>query len=210
MTNANYQTACDVFDGWRDDVLAGSPPVLFPIGSGDLRRIEIGPGLVTLIGGAPASGKSAFAMQAVTDALRLTPTLRALVCSIEMPPKVLLDRQLARLSGIDLTTIRHRRFDASHADRLDQAMHTLEALGERLAFTKPPFDLENVAASADACDAELVLLDYIQRIPPPGQHGDRRGAVDASMGYLRQFADAGRGCRGRGGTGERSQWPIEL
>jgi len=33
------------------------------------------------------------------------------------------------------------------------------------------------------------LLDYIQRIPPPGDHGDRRGAVDATMDYL--FADAG-------------------
>ncbi|HUY93327.1 MAG TPA: DnaB-like helicase C-terminal domain-containing protein [Pirellulales bacterium] len=190
MTNANFQTAGDVFDGWRDDVLTGSPPVLYPIGAGELGRIEIGPGLVTLLGGAPGAGKSAFAMQAVTDALRLTPTLRALVCSIEMPPKVLLDRQLARLSGIDLTTIRYRRFDASHADRLDQAMHTLEALGERLAFVRPPFDLANVASSADDFDAGLIVLDYIQRIPPPGQYGDRRGAVDASMNYLRQFAEA--------------------
>ncbi|HVA50205.1 MAG TPA: DnaB-like helicase C-terminal domain-containing protein [Pirellulales bacterium] len=191
MTNANYQTAGDVFDGWRDDVLTGSPPVLYPIGAGDLARIEIGPGLVTLFGGAPGAGKSAFVMQAVTDALRLTPTLRVLVCSIEMPPRVLLDRQLARLSGIDLTSIRYRRFDASHADRLDQAMHTLEAISERLAFVRPPFDLENVAASADALHADLIVLDYIQRIPPPGTHGDRRGAVDASMNYLRQFADAG-------------------
>lgn len=188
---AVFQTAGDVFDGWRDDVLTGSPPLLYPIGTGDLARIEIGPGLVTLIGGAPGAGKSAFAMQAVVDALRLTPTLRCLVCSIEMPPRVLLDRQLARLSGIDLTAIRYRRFDASHADRLDQAMHTLESVGERLAFVRPPFDLENVAASADAFHADLLLLDYIQRIPPPGTHTDRRGAVDASMSYLRQFADAG-------------------
>ncbi|MGH7194203.1 MAG: DnaB-like helicase C-terminal domain-containing protein, partial [Candidatus Saccharimonadales bacterium] len=128
---ATFQTAGDVFDGWRDDVLTGSPPVLYPIGSGDLGRIEIGPGLVTLFGGGPGAGKSAFVMQAVTDALRLTPTLRVLVCSIEMPPRVLLDRQLARLSGIDLTSIRYRRFDALHADRLAQAMHTLEAIGER-------------------------------------------------------------------------------
>lgn len=186
----NYQTAGDVFDGWRDDVLTGSPPLLYPIGAGDLGRIEIGPGLVTLFGGAPGAGKSAFVMQAVIDALRLTPTLRALVCSIEMPPRVLLDRQLARLSGIDLTSIRYRRFDASHSDRLDQAMHTLEALGERLAFVRPPFDLANVAASADEFEADLIVLDYIQRIPPPGQFGDRRGAVDASMSYLREFADA--------------------
>ena len=48
--------------------------------------------LVTLLGGAPGAGKTAFAMQLVTDALRLTPALRALVCNVEMPARVLLDR----------------------------------------------------------------------------------------------------------------------
>jgi len=94
---ASFQTAADVLATWRDDVLTGQPPTLFPIGDGELARIEVGPGLVTLIGGAPGTGKSAFTMQAVVDALRLMPTLRACVCNIEMPPGVLLDRQLARL-----------------------------------------------------------------------------------------------------------------
>lgn len=188
---ANFATAADAFEGWREDVHTGSPPVFYPIGSGELARIEIGPKLVTLIGGAPGAGKTAFTMQAVVDALRLTPALRVLVCNIEMTPAVLLDRQLSRLSGIDLGTIRYRRFAAEHADRLDQGLNTLETLAERLAFVKPPFNLENVAASADAFHADLIVLDYIQRIPPPGDHGDKRGSVDATMNYLRQFADAG-------------------
>jgi replicative DNA helicase len=121
----------------------------------------------------------------------LTPALRALVCNVEMPPRVLLDRQLARLSGIDLGTIRYRRFDQEHAERIDQAIHTLEPLADRLAFVRPPFNLENVAASADAFHADLLVLDYIQRIPPPGNHADKRVAVNATMDYLRQFADAG-------------------
>ncbi len=191
MSKANFQTAEDVLDRWRDDVLTGTPPTFYPIGAGELSRIEVGPGLVTLIGGAPGAGKTAFAMQATVDGVRLTPTLRALVCNIEMPPHVLLDRQLARLSGIDAETIRYRRLDASHADRLDQAMNTLEHVADRLCFVRPPFTLENVAAAADEFGAGLLLLDYIQRIPPPGTHGDRRGSVDATMNYLRQFADAG-------------------
>ena len=99
---ANFQSAADCFDGWRDDVLTGNPPTFYPIASaGGLARIEIGPGLVTLFGGAPGAGKTAFTMQGAIDALRLTPTLKALVCNVEMPAAVLLDRQLARLSGID-------------------------------------------------------------------------------------------------------------
>src|SRR5262249_17497858 len=46
--------------------------------------------------------------------------------------------------------------------------------------------------TADAFDADLLLLDYIQRIPPPGEHPDKRGSVNATMDYLRQFADAER------------------
>jgi replicative DNA helicase len=188
---AHYQSAADLLAGWREDVLSGRPPERFPVGTGELARIEVGPGLVLLLGGAPGAGKTAFTMQMEIDALRLTPSLRAAVCNVEMPPAVLLDRQLARLSGIDLSLIRHRQLGAAHAGRIDQALHTLEPLVGRLAFVRPPFDLANVAATADEFGAQLLVLDYIQRILPPGEHGDKRGSVNATMDYLRQFADAG-------------------
>jgi replicative DNA helicase len=190
MTEARFRSAADLFTAWRDDVLSGTPPTLYPIGTGDLARVEIGPGLVTLLGGAPGAGKTAFSMQAAIDALRLTPTLRGVVCNVEMPPATLLDRQLARLSGIDLTLIRYRRLGAEHADRIDQAMNTLDALADRLAFVSPPFTLENIAATVDAFGGDLILLDYIQRIPPPGDHPDKRGSVNATMDHLPRFADA--------------------
>jgi replicative DNA helicase len=191
MAEANYVSAADALAGWRDDVLSGTPPTLYPAGTGELAGLEIGPGLVELFGGAPGAGKTAFTMQLVLDALRLTPALRALVCNVEMPPAVLLDRQLTRLSGIDLATIRHRRLTADHAGRIEAGLATLEAVCDRLCFVRPPFTLENVAAAADAFSAGLLLLDYIQRIPPPGDHGDKRGSVNATMDFLRQFADAG-------------------
>ena len=172
---ADYTSAADALAAWRDDVLTGTPPTLYPVGPGELAGIEVGPWLVNLIGGAPGSGKTALAMQFVTDALRLTPTLRACVCNVETPPAVLLDRQLARLSGIPLSVIRHRRLTAEHGERIATAMHALEGLAERLCFVRPPFDLANVAASADAffaggagTDGGLIVLDYIQRIRPPG------------------------------------------
>lgn len=186
-----YQTAADVLDRWRDDVLQGTPPTFFPVGKGELARIEVGPGLVNLVGGAPGAGKTALTMQFTVDALRLTPTLRALVCNVEMPPATLLDRQLARLSGVDLTTIRYRRLGSEHAKRIDAGIATLESIGERLCFLRSPFDLGNVAAAGDDFDAGLILLDYIQRIAPPGEHENRRSSVDATMSFLRQFADAG-------------------
>jgi len=189
--NPNYQPAADLFETWRDDVLTGNPPTLWKVGTGELERIEIGPGRVTLLGGAPGAGKTALVMQWVIDGLRLNEGLRALVCNVEMSPSTLLNRQLARLSGIDLSTIQKRAFQSEHADRLDQALRTLEPVSERLTFMRPPFNLTNVAQSADAVKADLIVLDYIQRILPPGEHSDKRNAVNATMDYMRQFADAG-------------------
>lgn len=191
LSNGNYIAGADALDRWRDALYTGTLPTLYAVGAGALATVEIGPGLVTLIGGAPGAGKTALTMQFVIDALRLDQALRAVVCNVEMAPEALLDRQLARVSGIDLADIRYRRLGTDHADRLDQGFRTLEAVGDRLAFLRPPFDLANVAATADVFGADLIVLDYIQRIRPPGVHDDRRGSVDATMDYIRQFADAG-------------------
>jgi replicative DNA helicase len=186
-----YTTAADEFGGWQDNLLTGTPPTLYPIGSGELERVGCGPGLVTLFGGPPGAGKTGFTMQATVDALRLTSSLRTLVANVEMSPRALLDRQLARLAGIPADLIRSRKLEDSHAERLQTGLATIDSIADRLAFVRPPFTLDNVAAAADEFDAGLLLLDYVQRIRPPGDHGDQRNAVNAMMDYLRKFADAG-------------------
>lgn len=191
-THARFRCAADVMALWRSNLEKRTLPTFYRAGTDKLGQIEIGPGLVTLLGGAPGAGKTAFSMQLVVDALRLTPELKALVCNVEMAPSALLDRQLARISGVSLRTIRYRQVDENHASRIDQALQTLEPLGERFSFLEYPFDLDNVAAAADACDADLLLLDYIQRFGSPGKHGDRRSSIDATMDCLRKFAESGR------------------
>jgi replicative DNA helicase len=198
MNQKRFITAAEAMENWRDDLFLGKPPTFFPIAErGPLSRIEIGPKLITLIGGAPGGGKTAFVMQCVVDALRLTPDLRAVVCNVEMPPEVLLDRQLSRLSGVPLEAIRYRRLESIHADRIDAGLSTIESFADRLCFVRPPFDLANVAATADEFSplsgggGLLLVLDYLQRIQPPGSQSDKRGSVDLVMSYLRQFADAG-------------------
>ncbi len=188
-TTPKFVTGDAVFAGWRDNVLTGTGPVVFPH---TLPVPEISPGQVTLLGGAPGAGKTALVMACVVEALRYTPTLKALVANVEMPADVLLDRQLARLSGVEAEVIRHRRFTAEHADRLDAGLATVESFADRLAFLELPFDLANVARAADAHGADVVVLDYLQRIMPPGDVADPRLRANAVMDMLRLFA--GQGC----------------
>jgi replicative DNA helicase len=187
-TTGKFVTGEAVFAGWRDDVLTGKGPVVFPH---TLPVPEISPGHVTLLGGAPGAGKTALVMACVVEALRHTGTLKALVANVEMSPAALLDRQLARLSGVEAEVIRHRRFGPEHADRLDAGLATVESFADRLAFLEPPFDLANVAHAADAHGADVVVLDYLQRIMPPGDVADPRLRTNAVMDMLRQFAAAG-------------------
>jgi len=188
---AKYQTAVDVFATWRDALFTGAAPPLYPVGMDALASVKIGPGRVVLVGGLPGGGETALAMQWVIEALRAVPTLRAVVANVEMSAAVLLNRQLARLSGVPLDVIAKRQLGPEHADRIDRKLATLESVADRLAFVAPPFDLGNIAATADDFGGALLTLDYLQRIRPPGEHTDKRGSVDALMDYLRQFADAG-------------------
>lgn len=175
--------------GWRES-LRGPPPELWPVGPG-FELVEIGPGRLVLAGGRPGAGKSAMVCQWTIDALRAAPTLRAVVANVEMSAAVLLDRQLARLSGVRLDVIVKRQLTAEHADRIDRGLATLESVADRLAFVAPPFDLGNIAATADDFGARLLVLDYVQRIGVPGQHRSRREEIDTMMARLRAFCDAG-------------------
>lgn len=182
----SYQTALALLADWQRDVMAGTPPTRFPTG---IPSFDLWPGTVTLVGGAPGAGKTAFAMQAVVDALRLSPKLRALVVNVEMAPSVLFDRQLARLAGIPLSVIRDRRM--TDLAPLGRPFKTLEAIGGRLAFADRPFTLAGISSQVEAFKADLVLLDYVQRLQPAGGT-DTRTSVNATMDQLRQWADAGR------------------
>src|SRR5262249_55536938 len=154
-TDPSFLSAADALGDWRDDLLSGKPPVLWPMGVGALGSIEIGPGLLDLFGGAPGVGKTSLATQLVIDALRMNPGLRALTASVEMSVGALLDRQLARLAGLDLALIRHCRLGAEHAARLDRGLVALDGIAERLAFLRWPFDLRNLAGAADTFGADL-------------------------------------------------------
>lgn len=171
--------------------MSGEPPPRIHVGTGGLAEFQLVKKQLTLMGGAPGAGKTAFTSQLTIDALRMMPELRAVVCNVEMSPEVLMERQLARLSGVSLTTIRDRKLQDEHAEPIGKAFATLESVTDRLCFVEPPFALANVAATAEDFDAELLILDYIQRIQPEGNHDQDRGRVNACMDTLRLFAAAG-------------------
>ncbi|MCE9629452.1 MAG: AAA family ATPase [Planctomycetia bacterium] len=188
VPRARFITGGNLFSRWHDDVKSGTAPVLYQHG---FPYPEVGPGLVTLIGGAPGAGKTCFTTSMGIEMLRFQPGLRVLMANCEMAPEALLNRQLARLSGIDAEAIRHRRLGPEHEERLTAGLATLQAVIDRLAFMNAPYDISNVAASVDAFGADVVFIDYIQRFTIPTEDAEARHRVNRVMDYLRQFANAG-------------------
>ncbi len=125
--------------------------------------------------------------------MRLTPGLRALVTCCEMPPRVLLDRQLSRLSGVPYALVRDRALTEEHRPAVAAGLATLAGLRDRVTFHTGPFTLDAVAESADGCGADLILIDYLQRLHAEGRFKDKRSQMNAVLDTFRSFADAGRG-----------------
>ena len=183
----------ELFLSWKKELLSGKPPISWALAdeSSPLKAIQAAPGRATGLGGGPGSGKTSLSMQLMVDGLRLSDELRVLVANVEMAPGVLMDRQLSRLSGIDLNIIQQRKFQAEHTARLHAGFAELEFICGRLGFVKGPFTFDNVAAAADELEPQILVLDYLQRFQSSASGDDRRGGLDQSMSLIRRFADAG-------------------
>ena len=129
MGEPKYILLADVFAEWEKDLLSGETPTEYQVGRGGFQFVHLAPQRVVLIGSPPAYGKTALTMQLAVDALRFNSAIRLLICNVEMPYGVLLDRQLARLAGVDASIIQYRRFRGSQlADKIAQGRKILNGL----------------------------------------------------------------------------------
>lgn len=201
-------TACaDLFGRWWTDLESGELPTRWELPA-PFEKMDVRPGRLYLIGGAPGSGKTAAIMQIIVDLLRGNADARALVANVEMTPALLVDRIASRLSGVPLAAIADRLLTDDQRGRVQLAVQSLESVAGRLAFLNPPHSLENVAAAADAFKANVLVLDYIQRFSVGDSSKDKREQLESAATVCRRWCDAGAAvfvvsavARQRGNTG---------
>jgi replicative DNA helicase len=153
-----------------------------------LEGIEVGRGLVTVIGSPPGSGKTALASQLMFDSLELEPALRATVANAETSFGVLLRRELARATRIDGDCIRFGRLTPADFERINAAAADLLPKLERVSVLREPCNLMQLLRLKTG-EPGLLIIDYIQKFAPAT--GDTRQGVSEVMGELRAFAKAG-------------------
>ena len=174
--------------------LNGDPPKRHFIGN-SFPHVLMGPGWFGVLGGKPGSGKTALAMQWAADALMDDPDLTAVVCNVEVPPKILRDRLLARASGVGYHRIRDRDLgDPETAERVAHGVARLESFADRIRFVQRPYGVRNIRREIDRAGPNpIVVADYIQRIAPDGDAAEltARERVNAVMDSCREWAEGG-------------------
>lgn len=177
--------------GLFNDVLTGQPPPEYRFANERWGTLALRPKEITCIGGAANCGKSALMMKMITGAQLLDPSLRVVIACIEMPARILMERTLARLSGVYLGNILKRQRDDFFAARIEAVRAQLESLADRLMFIKPPFTMMDVRAACDEFQPHIVALDYLQRIPADLTILETRQQVTQTMTQVRLLAETG-------------------
>jgi replicative DNA helicase len=185
-----FTTGADLIGSWLADVERGEPPVRFVLDD-PFTTLDLRPGRMILFGGPPGGGKTAALMQIGVDLLRLNPSARLLVANVEMVPSMLLERIVSRLAAVPLTALADRTLDAEQLARVRAAVEALAPIAGRLAFLHAPFALEHLAAGGTAFEANVLILDYIQRFAVGDGSKDKREQLETAATGLRRFCDAG-------------------
>jgi len=185
----DYTTGSDQINAWFAEIEHGKPPTRFHLGT-PFAELDVRPGRLILLGGAPGSGKTAALLQIAIDLLRLNTSARLLMANAEMAPTALLERIVARLASVPLTAITDRTLTANQKDRLKAVLGTLASIASRLAFLRPPYSMERVHAAKTSFGASVVIVDYIQRFAEGNGRGDQREQLEAAATDLRRLCDA--------------------
>lgn len=149
-----------------------------------LHGIEIGPGLLTVIGAPPGAGKTALAMQVVYDGIELDDSLRVYVANAETTYKGLLRREFARRTGISSNRIRFGRLSLSHLEEIQKLASELQGTMERIEVV----DNCTLAGLLELFDQPpgLLVVDYLQKFAPTDK--DVRQGVNEVVNTLRALA----------------------
>jgi replicative DNA helicase len=185
-----FTTGADLLGSWLADVGRGEPPTRYALPE-PFAALDVRPGRLILLGGAPGSGKTAAILQVGIDLLRQNESARLLVANVEMAPALLVERVASRLSGVPLTAIMGRALSADQLGRVRAAVEAIKPIAGRLAFLHDPFALEHVAAAGTAFGANVLALDYLQRFTVGDGRGEKREQLETAAAVLRRFCDAG-------------------
>lgn len=150
------------------------------------------PGMLYIAGARPGVGKTAFGIEALTDAARRTDGA-ALMVSLEMPKSELYLRMLSNAGNVDGQRIQHRKTTRMDDEKLSKAAGYVARLplvvDDRSALSLAQIR-PLIRSEQRKRHVSLVVVDYLGLVKPPADapKHDRRVQVDAIAQGLKNLA----------------------
>ena len=183
---ARMRSADELFSDYIDRLTAGDVPQLLQLGTA-LDGLEVGEGLITIVGAPPGSGKTALASQVMFEALDLHSEQIVYLLNAEMGFDAIARRELTRLTGIASEKIRFGRLDEKEREQIVEAKTAILPALRRMQHIEEP-NHESLLELLDKPPG-LVVVDYLQKFSPADK--EVRIGVNLVMGTLRRLAKAG-------------------
>jgi len=187
--DASIVSAVHLFDEFVDAIESGKKETVYKLPD-PLTDLEIGPGLITIIGAGPGAGKTAFASQVAFSALELEPSLTLTIANAEMRFRSLISREIQRRTNIHGKSLRHAELSSEDRKQWDQAKESIKPLMRRISWMNPPYNALKLHELLDRPPG-LVIVDYLQKFAPSDK--DSRQGVNDVMTLLRRLANEGWG-----------------
>jgi archaellum biogenesis ATPase FlaH len=153
------------------------------------------PRMMIGIGGEPGVGKTAFVNQICFDALENNQELKLVICNVEMSIEELLERELARKSKVAYeqiqpniwTGVRNFTKNEDSIRMIEAGKAAMAGYLDRVWFIQPPFSYENLEEACEESAAELVVVDYLQRLITK-KEGNNQEKITELMSKIRNIA----------------------
>lgn len=184
-TKPKLHAATGILSRYLAKIKEGKLPQLCRLGAA-LDGIEVGPGLITVIGAPPGQGKTALSSQVMFEAVEHNDGMPAYIANAEMSFDALLRRQFCAMTRIKSSDIRFGRLTETELQELEEAAAILAPRLERVSVCDP-CDHESLLDLLDKPQG-LVVVDYLQKFAPAG---DVRMGVNTVMATLRRLAAQG-------------------
>ena len=180
-------SATSLLDAYFNKIEANALPQLVKQYAA-LEGIEIGPGLLTVVGAPPGAGKTALAMQVTFDALALDPSLTAVVANAETTFDGLLRREFTRITRLKSDDIRFGNLTEYDMTLLRKAKTELSPRLARVEVLDDPCTLAKLLMLRSEPPG-LLVVDYLQKFAPADK--DVRQGVGEVVSGMRMLAKAG-------------------
>ena len=187
MPTENYMTADQIVDVFEGELLAQKTENYIDICFERLKDVmRFDNGDLIILGARPSVGKSAFALQVLTE--MAISGKKVLFFNLEMPQEQIYHRLLVHASGITLTRIRkHLKFNEEEVQKIKDAGERIRKMKSNFIVSTSCRTVSSICNLTRKLKPDIIAVDYLQKVTPDKEKANRANEVGLMCKQLKDL-----------------------